>query len=411
MDAGTVDHLTVDHLTVDRARRITLAAQGFADPRPRGRLDLRAVRRVLGRVGLLQIDSINVVTRAQYMPMFSRLGPYPRELLDRAAGKAPRLLFEYWAHEASLLPVETQPYLRFRMERAQREAWGSMRRIARDKPDLVRWVADEVRERGPLTAREIEHDVPKRKDNWGWNWSEVKQALEWLFYCGEVTAARRNGSFERVYDVPERVLPPAVLARPTPAPADAVRELVRIAARAHGVATRQCLRDYFRLGVDEVTTAVEELVEAGELLPVRVDGWNRPAYLASGARIPRRVNARALLSPFDSLVFERTRLEKLFDFHYRIEIYVPAPQRVYGYYVFPFLLGDRLVARVDLKADRASGALWVRAAYAEPYAPPHTATELAVELAAMADWLGLSGVAVGERGDLAPALRTAVAKL
>ncbi|GAA2754817.1 DNA glycosylase AlkZ-like family protein [Actinopolymorpha rutila] len=398
----------MEHLTVAQARRVALAAQGFADPRPRGVPDARSLDRVLRRIGLLQIDSVNVVSRAHYLPLWSRLGAYPTSLLDRASGRAPRRLFEYWAHVASLVPVSTQPALRFRMDRASSQAWGSVRRIADEQPDFVQWVHSEVRDRGPLTAREIEHDVPRRKDHWGWNWSAVKTALEWLFYCGEITSARRNSAFERVYDLPERVLPAAVIATSTPSVEEAHRELVRIAARAYGVATLQCLRDYFRLSAAEAGVAVGQLVDAGELLPARVEGWNRPAYLHAEARLPRRVRARALVGPFDSLVFERTRTEQLFGFRYRIEIYVPAPQRVYGYYVLPFLLGDRLVARVDLKADRAAGVLRVRSAHAEDHAPPDTAPELAAELTAMAAWLGLSDVDVHEQGELATPLRKAL---
>ena len=398
----------METLTVPQARRIALAAQGFADRRPTGRPDARALERVLRRVGLLQINSVNVVSRAHYLPLFSRLGPYPTSVLDRALGTAPRRLFEYWAHVASLVPVATQPALRFRMARAADQAWGSMRRISEEKPEFVGWVLEEVAAKGPLTAREIEHDVPRRRDHWGWNWSDVKIALEWLFYTGQVTSARRNGAFERVYDLPERVLPPTVVETPTPSDEDAHRELVRIAARAHGVATLPCLSDYFRLSSRETAAAVASLVEDGDLAPVRVEGWNRPAYLDTQARLPRRVDARALVGPFDSLVFERTRAERLFGFRYRIEIYVPAPRRVHGYYVLPFLLGDRLVARVDLKADRAAGVLRVQSAFAEDHAPGETAQELAAELTSMAEWLGLSGVDVVERGDLARALQKAV---
>jgi uncharacterized protein len=398
----------LQRLSLGQARRVALAAQGFTDRRP-ARPDARAVTRVVGRTGLFQIDSVNVVTRAQYMPLFSRVGPYDVGVLDRAFGRSPRRLFEYWAHEASLVPVELQPALRFRMARAHRHAWGGMRRIAQEQPELVRFVREEVENRGPVTARDVEHDVPRSKQEWGWNWSEAKRALEWLFWCGEVTSAHRNGAFERVYDLPERVLPPEVVSAATPDDAQAHRTLVETAARAHGVATEPCLRDYFRLSPTESQRAVRELTEAGILLPVQVDGWSRPAYLHHRARLPRAVTARALLSPFDPVVFERTRAEQLFGFRYRIEIYVPAAKRVHGYYVLPFLLGDRLVARVDLKADRGAGVLRVHAAYAEPDAPAETAAELAVELRSLAGWLGLSDVAVSPRGDMAAPLSAELA--
>ena len=401
-------------LSGGQARRIALAAQGFCDPRPAGVPDRRALRRILSRVGLLQIDSVNVLVRSHYLPLFSRLGPYPMDLLDRAAYRPPRELFEYWGHEASLLPVATQPLLRWRMAKWADEAWGGMRRIVDEKPDFVRWVLTEVRGRGPLSAGEIEHDVPRPTGGWGWNWTETKQALEWLFWSGQVTTSARRG-FERLYDLPERVLPAVVLATPTPTPAQAQMGLVEVAARAFGVASEPDLRDYFRLRPAESRAAVAALVEEGRLLPVTVDGWRQPAYLHVDARLPRWVRARALLSPFDSLVWARDRTERLFDMRVRLEIYTPPQKRVHGYYVLPFLLGDTLVARVDLKADRQAGVLRVQGAHLADHVRPgevaaEVAAELAAELATMAGWLGLAAVAVADRGDLAPALRSVLSR-
>ena len=399
----------MDALSLSQARRIALAAQGFTDPAPTGVPNLRHLRRVVGRTGLLQMDSVNVLQRAHYLPLYSRLGPYPTELLDRAAYRRPRELFEYWGHEASLIPVALQPALRWRMAAWRTGAWGGMRRIATEQPELVRWVRDEVKVNGPLTAAEIEHDAPRRKDHWGWNWSVVKQALEYLFYAGEVTAAARNGAFARLYDLPERVLPAAVLAAPTPPDDEAFRVLVLRAARSLGVAAEFELRDYFRLPVEAARTAIADLVAAGALLPVRVEGWRQPAYLHPEAKLPRWVRGDRLISPFDPLIWERARTERLFGFFYRIEIYVPAPKRVHGYYVLPFLQGERFAARVDLKADRKAGVLLIPAAWSEPDVDPAaTAAALAVELRRLAGWLGLSAVAPPERGDLAKPLAGAL---
>jgi uncharacterized protein YcaQ len=390
-----------DSLSLAQARRVALAAQGFADPQPAGAPSGWAVRRLFDRVGLVQIDSVNVLSRAHYLPLFSRVGPYDRALMDRGAHYAPRRLFEYWGHEASLIPVALQPLLRWRMERAHEDAWGGMRRIQRERPELVAEVLAEVRERGPVAASELAvEEKPKRTGPW-WDWSDVKRAIEFLFWSGQVTSARRRG-FERLYDVPERVLPAEVIETPTPSVQEAQRGLLKVAARSMGVASERDLRDYFRLPAAEAKERIAELVEAGDLLPVTVDGWRNHAYLDPGARFPRRVDACAVLGPFDSLIWERDRVERLFGFRYRIEIYVPAEKRVHGYYVLPFLLGERLVARVDLKADRQAGVLRVQAAHAEEHAPPDTAERLRERLEAMAGWLGLDhGLAVAGRGDLA----------
>jgi uncharacterized protein YcaQ len=392
-------------LSAAEARRVAVAAQGFANGRP-ARPDGRALRAVLKQVGLLQIDSVNVLARGHYLTLFGRLGPYPLELVDKAAWYAPRRLFEYWGHEASLLPVNVHPLLRWRMQRAHDDAWGGMKAVARDRPDLVERVLAEVGERGPVAASEVEEVGSRRGEPW-WSWSDTKRAFEFLFWSGLITSARRR-NFERLYDLSERVLPRVVVTAPTPEPGDAQRELVRIAARSLGVAAERDLRDYFRLPLAETRARVAELVEAGELLPVAVEGWSTPAYLWHETVVPRAVDAAALIGPFDSLIWERSRVERVFGFRYRIEIYVPAPKRVHGYYVLPFLFGDRLVARVDLKAGRAAGELLVRAAHAEPDAPPGTAAALAAELRAMAGWLGLERVTVERRGDLAKLLRSAL---
>jgi uncharacterized protein YcaQ len=400
----------MEKLSSAQARRIALAAQGFTDPRPTGRVDARHFTRVLDRVGVLQLDSVNVLSRSHYLPVFSRLGPYSRDALDRYSWGGPRerRLFEYWGHMASLLPWRLQPYLRWRMERAGDEAWPAIARLAEERPGLVDDVRRLVEDSGPIVGGTIDVDRPAKSPGAMWNWHDGKIALEWLFASGAITCATRV-NFERGYDLPERVLPADVLATPTPPEDEAHRELIRVAARAHGVATERDLRDYFRQRPRYSKPAVAELVEAGELLPVEVAGWRDPAYLWHEAKLPRWVRARALLSPFDSLVWERDRTERLFRFRYRIEIYVPEPQRQYGYYVLPFLLGDRLVARVDLKSDRQAGVLRVQSAFAEPAVDAgEVAAELAASLAELAEWLGLSEVVVMPRGDLAGKLAVAV---
>jgi uncharacterized protein YcaQ len=396
-------------LSAAQARRIAIAAQGLATAAPDcAAVGMRQLSATVERIGLLQIDSVNVLTRAHYLPLFSRLGPYDVDLLHRAAGRAPRRLVEYWAHEASYIPVGTHPLLRWRMARWRDVAWGRLRTFADEHGDLFAAVRAEVEAHGPLTSREIEaalaHDAPRGKEHWGWNWSLVKQALEALFWAGEITAAGRTSQFERRYDVPQRVLPRDVWTASTPPDAEAFAGLIGIAARAHGVATEGELRDYFRLSVDDARTGIAIGVEEGDLLPVSVDGVSQRAYLWHAARVPRRVDAAALLAPFDPLVWERSRVEALFGMRYRIEIYVPEAQRVHGYYVLPFLYGDRLVARVDLKADRGAGVLLVRSAWAEPALPDGAVEALRAHLRRLATWLRLDDVVVEPRGDLAPAL-------
>lgn len=382
-----------ERLSLAQARRAALAAQGFGEGRPAGPITARHPRRSVARLGLLQIDSVSAVVRAHYMPLFSRLGAYPRALLEDAAWGAPRRreLFEYWAHEASLLPLALHPLLRWRMARAERGRgiYGGLARFGAERRDAVEAVFRTVEARGPLAAGDLEG--PRGPGGW-WGWSDAKRALEWLFWAGRLTTATRRGSFERLYDLPERVLPERIMALPTPSEAEAQRALLALSARAHGVATAGDLRDYFRLDAADVAPRLAELVEAGTLVPVAVEGWDRPAYLHAEARIPRRIEARALLAPFDPLVWERARAERLFGFRYRIEIYVPAAKRQHGYYVLPFLLGEALVARVDLRADRAAGVLRVIAVHHEPGAPLETDEALAAELALMAAWLGLHGV-------------------
>jgi uncharacterized protein YcaQ len=386
-----------------QARRVALAAQGFLD-RPHATPTMATLSRTLRRTGVLQIDSVNVLQRAHYMPLFSRMGPYDTALLDRASGRSPRRLVEYWAHVAAFMPVELWPHMQHRMRhyRDGGHPWMDGR-----NHDLTASLLAELREHGRRTARDLDDGLPRAKQHWGWNWSEAKKALEYLFLAGEVAVAGRNAQFERLYDLPERVIPRAVLEQPIPSDAEAHRELVRRAAVSHGVATARDLRDYYRMHHSQSGPAVDSLVEAGELLPVEVEG-RAGYYLHRDARLPRRVRARALLSPFDPLVWERTRTESLFDFVYRIEIYVPESKRVHGYYVLPFLLGDRIVGRVDLKADRHAGVLRVHAAYAEPGAPDETSEELAVELRSLADWLDLADVVVADRGELSAGLRSAL---
>jgi len=389
-------------ISAAEARRIALAAQGMA-ARPT-RATVRDVRRVIDRVAIIQVDSVNVVVRSQELPLWARIGPHARDTLPRLCRRG--VLFEYWAHEASLLPVELQPLLRWRMAEARTQAWKGLVRLARRDPGYVESVRAEVHARGQVIARELAPTTPRpaRSASW-WSWDDRKRALAYLFWAGEITAIRSATTFERVYAPLAAVLPPAVLATPTPAPDDARRALLVRAARALGVATAGDLADYFRIKLPIARPLLATLVEAGQLAAVAVEGWREPGYLHPEAAAPRAIDARTLLSPFDSLIWERRRTERVFGFRYRIEIYTPAHKRTHGYYVLPFLLGEALVARVDLKADRAAGALRVHAAFAEPGAPAATARALADELIAFAAWLGLDRIVVGRRGDLTRALR------
>ena len=393
-------------LSLAEARRAALAAQGIGGMRGAGTVG--AVQRVVDRVGLFQIDTVNVVARAHLMPLFTRLGPYDTGLLERAAATPPRRLFEYWGHEASLIDVDLYPAWRWKMADAENHAWGRMRAIRRDQPHLVGEVLAAVADRGPLTARRLESPAPRERTHWGWNWSDAKTALEWLFYAGEVACAGRNTQFERVYDLPARVIPPAVFARTALDRDAAHRALVRRALAGLGVASVAHLADYVRLRPVEVTAALSGLERDGQAVPVTVEGWRQPAWMAPEARVPRRADASCLVSPFDSLVFTRARLAELFGVDYRIEIYTPPAKRRWGYYVYLYLAGDTFAARVDLKADRANGTLLVKAAWREPSCrlpDGVVCAGLAGELARLAGWLGLGAVRVEPRGDLAATLR------
>jgi len=394
-----------ESISNSEARRIALAAQGFGRPRPARGATRADILQAVRNLGVVQIDSVNVLVRSHYLPLFSRLGAYPVAALDALAYAGRRRLFEYWGHEASLIPVEQQPNLRWRMERARRGVgvWAGVAAFGRTHPALCDAVLEEIRERGPVGISDLRAGG-KRRGGW-WGWSEGKVALEWLFWTGQVSAHSRR-RFERIYDLAERVLPAAVVNAPTPSVDEAQQELLRTAIRALGVATERDLRDYFRLPTADAKSRIAELVEAGDLLPVTVEGWKQPAYLDPRARTPRRVDARALLSPFDSLVWERNRTERLFGFRYRLEIYTPAHKREHGYYVLPFLLGERLAARVDLKSDRARGVLRVVRAHCEDWAQHEdVAGPLREDLRLLASWLGLERVAPSRRRGFTQTLR------
>ena len=398
-------------LTAAQARRIAIAAQGFSEPRPGGPVTRAHLKRLISRIQVLQLDSVSVAVRAHYAPVFSRLGPYDRDVLDRAAwdhsARSPRLLVEYWAHEAALMAVDDWPLLRWRMRQYRHGRWGT--HIVQANPQLSEDIVAAVAELGPSTAGQIEAHLaaePRRKKGTWWSRSDTKWVAEALFASGVLTTATRVG-FARHYDLVERVLPPSVLAREVDDD-EAVRELTLRAATALGVGTEADIRDYFRLSAQQVKPAIADLVAAGEIERVDVESWSAPAYLRAGCTVPRLDRGTALLCPFDPLIFFRPRVERLFNFHYRIEIYTPAAKRQYGYYVWPLLMDGELVARVDLKADRVTNSLRVVGAFAEADAPrARAAAALAGELESMASWLGLGGFSVSGRGDLAGELSAA----
>jgi hypothetical protein len=387
------------------ARRIALAAQGFgrtAAPAP----GIRQLGALVERLGLLQIDSVNVFERSHYMPAFSRLGPYDKAQLDRLSGGAKPRLTEYWVHEASLIPVDDWPLFRWRMQAYRDKAAADDAHWSQDNAPMLAWLLGELAANGPMRASAIEHDANTKRGPW-WGWSDVKIGLETLFRWGDVVSGGRE-RFERVYALPEQVFSTELLDRQVSA-ADAHRTLISQAARAHGIGTVKDLADYFRLRTEPARAAITDLVDAGELIPVEVPGWGRggaagAAWLHRDARLPRRMDAAAVLSPFDPVVWERARALRLFDFHYRIEIYTPQEKRQFGYYVLPVLLGDTIVGRVDLKNDRQAGVLRVQASWAEPTAPADTAARLAGVLRSTAAWQGLSDIEVVPRGTLAAGL-------
>ncbi len=393
-----------ERLSIAETRRVALAAQGFADPRPTGRIDRRHLRRVLDRIGVIQIDSVNVLVRSQELPLFARLGPHPRSLIQDATAAGE--LFEYWVHEASHVPTEHHHLYRWSMRQPHR--WAAFRNVMDTRPEYLESVFDHVATNGPVVAGDLKQRVGK-KGTW-WDYDDGKVALEALFYSGRLTARRRSNDFARMYDIPERMIPADVLARSAVPEVEARKELLVLAAKYHGVGTLTDLCDYHRMKPAVCRPLFAELAEEGRLTPVAVEGWDKQAYMHPEAAIPRRVSARALLSPFDPVVWNRERTERIFGFRYRIEIYVPQPKRQYGYYVLPFLLGDELVGRVDLKADRATRTLLVQSAWGEPGIPEgDVAGEMYEELRLLAGWLQLERIEIVGRGDLSAAL-TAVSQ-
>ncbi|WP_296183144.1 winged helix-turn-helix domain-containing protein [Pseudomonas sp. UBA1879] len=396
-------------LSIKQARRLALAAQGFTGRQPPATITARHVTRLIERLGVLQIDSVNALVRSHYLPLYSRLGNYPQKLLDQAAWSQGRhrTLFEYWGHEASLLPIELYPLMRWRMRRASlgEGIYQQMAKFGREQQATIARVLQAVRDQGALGAGSL-NTRQERAGPW-WDWSDEKHALEWLFAAGEVTVAGRRG-FERLYDLPERVLPSSIINHPEVSEADAQRGLLVHAVKALGVGTEKDIRDYFRQDPAPAKAGLAELVEEGAIEVVQVKGWKQPAYVLPEFTVPKKVTASALLSPFDSLIWERARTERLFDFHYRLEIYTPAHERVYGYYVLPFLHNERIAARIDLRAERAAGRLAVHAVHEEePGLDEEGMFALAANLRRLADWLGLPEVLINCQRASAARLRVA----
>ncbi len=394
---GSLAGVPIQSLSAAQARRIALVAQGFG--RAQTPVGTRQLVAALDRLAVLQLDSVNVFERSHYLPLFARLGAYDKADLDRVIFDRRSKYTEYWAHQASVIHREQWPLWRWSMAHWRTEAtdygrWGAA------NGEMLQFLRDELAQKGPLTAAQVEHDANRRKGPW-WGWSDVKTGLETLFMWGEVTSAGRS-RFERTYDLVERRLPAEIIDRKVAKP-DAVRELVSMSTRALGVGTQRDIADYFRLKLSTIAASIRELEESGEIIPVAVEGWGKPAWLHRDARVPRRIEAAALLSPFDPVVWERARTERMYGFHYRIEIYTPEPKRIFGYYSLPVLLDDALVGRIDLKTDRQAGVLRVQSAWTEPDARPDV-TRIADLVRQTATWQHMDRVEVVRRGDLASAL-------